>query len=77
MAFTDGDTKGFGGKPVQGKVGRTLAMPVQPRMSKGNDEGGRYVDRDLRPLKSAAQQNQFAPTPAEPVRMHFKLAGGC
>jgi len=50
---------------------------ISPKMPKGNDEGGKYVKRDLRPLRSPAQQNQFAPTPAEPLRMHYKLAGGC
>lgn len=57
-------------------VGKTLGM-TSPAMPKGNDEGGKFVSRDLRPLKSAAQQNQFAPTPSEPVRMRFKMGGGC
>lgn len=42
---------------------------------KSNDEGGKFVDRKLagvNPLKE-----QFEPTPAEPVRQHFKMAGGC
>lgn len=46
-----------------------------PRMPKGNDEGGRFVDRDLMATKPAS--DQFEPTPAEPVRQHFKMAGGC
>jgi hypothetical protein len=67
----------FGGKPPATRVGKTMVMASAPRMAGGNDEGGRYVDRNLVPLRTAAQQNQFAPTPAEPVRMHHKLAGGC
>lgn len=45
-----------------------------PRMPKGNDEGGKFVERNLVPVKSA---QEFVPTPAEPVRLHFKMAGGC
>jgi hypothetical protein len=45
-----------------------------PRMPKGNDEGGKFVDRNLVPMKTAAA---FVPTPAEPVRMRYKMAGGC
>ena len=47
---------------------------VQPRMPKGNDEGGKFVDRNLVPVKTA---EQFVPTPAEPVRLRYKMAGGC
>ena len=46
-----------------------------PAMRKGNDEGGKFVDRNLagvNPLKE-----QFEPTGTEPVRQHFKMAGGC
>lgn len=46
-----------------------------PRMPKGNDEGGRFVDRKLmgvNPLKE-----QFEPTGAEPVRQRYKMGGGC
>ena len=46
-----------------------------PAMPKGNDEGGRFVDRDLRAVNPLKEQ--FEPTPAEPVRQHFKMAGGC
>ncbi len=46
-----------------------------PRMAKGNDEGGKFVSRDLRGVSPKKQQ--FEPTPAEPVRQHFKMAGGC
>jgi hypothetical protein len=44
-------------------------------MPKGNDEGGRFVDRDLRKVNPLRQQ--FEPTTAEPVRAKFKMAGGC
>lgn len=36
---------------------------------------GKFKDRNLmgtNPLKE-----QFEPTPAEPVRQHYKMAGGC
>jgi len=51
--------------------------PNVPRMPKGNDEGGKYVDRNLVPLRTAEAQNKFAPTPKEPVRMRYRLGGGC
>tara|TARA_R110000868_G_scaffold301_3_gene2518 strand:- start:1478 stop:1612 length:135 start_codon:yes stop_codon:yes gene_type:complete len=44
-------------------------------MPKGNDEKGKYVDRNLMPVNPLKQQ--FEPTPAEPVRQHYKMAGGC
>lgn len=50
-------------------------MAKSPSMPKGNDEGGRFVDRDL--TKVSPLREQFEPTPAEPVRQHFKMAGGC
>lgn len=46
-----------------------------PRMPKGNDEGGKFVSRDLCAVNP--KREQFAPTPAEPVRQRFKMAGGC
>lgn len=36
--------------------------------------GQHFQARKLLPVKTA---EQFVPTPAEPVRMRFKLAGGC
>ena len=49
--------------------------PVKgPSMPKGNDEGGKFVNRNLMPVKTA---EAFVPTPSEPVRLHFKMAGGC
>ena len=45
------------------------------KLSKGNDEGGRFVSRDL--AKIDPKKQQFEPTPAEPVRQHAKMAGAC
>jgi hypothetical protein len=49
--------------------------------NKGGSEGGyrngvptKLVTRNLVPVKREAA---FVPTPAEPVRMHYKMAGGC
>lgn len=50
------------------------SMP-KPRMAKGNDEGGKFVDRDL--MKVNPRTQQFEPTPSEPVRQHKKMAGAC
>ena len=66
----------FGGKPAVCKVGKTPTLRTV-NWPMGSDEHGKFVDRNLMPLRSAAQQNQFAPTDAVPVRMHFTLAGGC
>ena len=44
-----------------------------PSSRKANDEGGKFVDRNLVPVKTA---EAFVPTPAEPVRMRYKMAGG-
>ena len=49
--------------------------PKSPKPSKVNDEGGKYVSRDL--MATDPKKEQFEPTPAEPVRQHFKMAGGC
>jgi len=47
----------------------------------GGKEGGykngvptKLVQRNLMPVKTA---EAFVPTPAEPVRMRYKMAGGC
>lgn len=51
-------------------------MPAKaPRMPKGNDEGGKFVDRNLAAINPLKEQ--FEPSGAEPVRQHFKMAGGC
>jgi len=34
----------------------------------------KFVERKLVPVKTA---EAFVPTPAEPVRMRYKMAGGC
>ena len=39
--------------------------------------GQHFEDYKLMQVKGFAAQNKFAPTPAEPVRMRFKMAGGC
>ena len=40
-----------------------------------NGVPGKFVDRDLRAVNPKTEQ--FAPTPAEPVRAKYKMAGGC
>ncbi|HAN93875.1 MAG TPA: hypothetical protein DCQ33_17590 [Nitrospira sp.] len=59
-------------------------MSKQIKTNAGGKEGGykrgvptKFVSRNLMPVKGVVAQNQFAPTPAEPVRMHNKMAGGC
>lgn len=49
--------------------------------NKGGGEGGyrngvpgKLVQRDLVPVKTA---EAFVPTPAEPVRLRYKMGGGC
>lgn len=54
----------FGGGHFGSSIGRA-----------GNDEGGRFVDRNLGSVKP--QNEQFEPTDAEPVRQRFKMGGGC
>ena len=49
--------------------------PKAPKMPKGNDEGGRFVDRDLAAVNPAKEQ--FEPTDAEPVNQHKRMAGAC
>jgi len=46
-----------------------------PKMRKGNDEGGKFVDRPL--AKISPLKEQFEPTPAEPVNQHKRMAGAC
>jgi hypothetical protein len=51
----------------QPKVKQPVASKIPPREA--------FSDRDLtrvNPLKE-----QFSPTPAEPVRARYKMAGGC
>lgn len=49
--------------------------PKGPRMPKGNDEGGRFVARDLKAIDP--KKEQFEPTAAEPVSQHKRMAGAC
>lgn len=59
-------------------IPKLLKTPASaPRMPKGNDEGGKVVGRNLLGMKPDAAQACCVPTPAEPVRMHVKMAGGC
>lgn len=51
------------------------SRPAGGYMRAGNDEGGKFVDRNLmgvNPLKE-----QFEPTDAQPVPQRYKMAGGC
>jgi hypothetical protein len=66
------------------KESLTMAKPKQrstptparaPKMPQGNDEGGRFVDRNLAGVNPTKQQ--FEPTEAEPVRQHARMAGAC
>jgi len=56
-------------------------MSKQVKPNAGGGEGGykqgvptKFVSRNLVPVKTA---EAFVPTPAEPVRMRYKMAGGC
>jgi len=56
-------------------------MSKQVKTNTGGSEGGykrgvptKLVTRNLVPVKTA---EAFVPTPAEPVRMRYKMAGGC
>ena len=52
-----------------------------PRNSGGGEGGyrsgvpGKVVSRNL--LGTSPKKEQFEPTAAEPVRQHYKMAGGC
>ena len=48
---------------------------VKSPIKGANDEGGKFVDRNLMPVNPLKQQ--FEPTDAEPVRQQYKMAGGC
>ncbi len=45
------------------------------KTSKGNDEGGKFVDRNLMSVNPNSQQ--FEPTSAAPVPQRYKMGGGC
>ena len=58
------------------KQSKSYPQPAKsPKMPRGNDEGGRYVDRDLAAINPLKQQ--FEPTDAEPVPQLYKMGGGC
>ncbi len=57
------------------KASKSSQKSPAPRMPKGNDEGGRFVDRNL--MKVNPLREQFEPTKAEPVPQLYKMAGGC
>ncbi len=46
-----------------------------PKMPKGNDEGGKLVERNMAKMKDGGEC--CVPTPAEPVNLHKRLAGAC
>ena len=48
-----------------------------PKLLKGNDDGGKFVERNIMKMNPKRDADQCAPTPAEPVRQKFKMAGGC
>ena len=57
-----------------------MSKPVKANV--GGKEGGykngvpgKFVDRDLRSVNPKTMQ--FEPTPPEPVRAKYKMAGGC
>ena len=46
-----------------------------PAMKKGNDEGGKFVDRNLVKLNDGCES--LVPTDAEQVNLHKRMAGAC
>lgn len=54
---------------------KSYPKPAKSPIKGANDEGGRYVDRNL--IGVSPSKEQFEPTDSEPVRQHFKMAGGC
>lgn len=52
-----------------------MAKAYRSPIKKANDEKGRFVDRNL--MKVNPNKEQFAPTPAEPVNQHKRMAGAC
>jgi len=58
------------------KTSKSYPKPAtSPRMPKGNDEGGKFVSRDL--MKVNPLREQFEPTTAEPVPQLYRMGGGC
>lgn len=58
------------------KTPQSKSSPAKvPKMPKGNDEGGKFVDRNLAKLNDGGES--LAPTDAEPVSLHKRMAGAC
>jgi len=51
------------------------SKPVKSPIKGANDERNKFVDRNL--MKVNPKREQFAPTPAEPVNQHKRMAGAC
>ena len=49
--------------------------PPKPAQKKISDEGGCFVPHKLASVNPLREQ--FEPTPAEPMRQRYKMAGGC
>lgn len=64
-----------GGTAAGAARGRKGPASMSAAFHAPNDEGGKFVNRDLTKVNPLMQQ--FEPTPAEPVRRRFKMAGGC
>ena len=63
-------------------MAKSQSYPKGPKVPKGGAEGGyhkgvpgKYVARALMGVNP--KTTQFEPTAAEPVRQHYKMAGGC
>ena len=67
----------FNRKFVKESFMATQSKPKQYQspIKGSNDERGRFVDRNL--VKVDPKKEQFAPTAAEPVRQHQRMAGAC
>ncbi len=55
--------------------GKAPKQAKTPKLPKGNDEGGRYVERNIAKLNDGGEC--CVPTPAEPVNLHKRMAGAC
>jgi len=62
---------GMGSKP---STRGTRTSPSGGRKDNANDEGGKFVDRDLCNVNPLTEQ--FEPTDSEPVRQRYKMGGG-
>ena len=56
---------------------KTMQKKSPPAVSakRVSDEGGKVVDRNVMKMKDGGAC--CVPTPAEPMRLHYKMAGGC